>query len=67
MNRKGKYKIVTTFYGNIEVTYTDDKERAISYAKLVAHMYDEKNNNSYGTFVIDTRSYKVIYAISSTF
>ena len=65
MNRKGKYKIVTTFYGNIEVTYTDDKEQAINYAKSVAYMYDKKN--SYGTFVIDTRSYKVIYAISCTF
>ena len=66
MNRKGKYKIVTTFYGNIEVTYTDDKEQAISYAKTVSYMYD-KRNNSYGTFVIDTRSQKVIYAISCTF
>ena len=66
MNRKGKYQVVTTFYGNIEVTYTDDKEKAISYAKSVSYMYDQRNN-SYGTFVIDTRSYKVIYAISSTF
>ena len=66
MNRKGKYKIVTTFYGNIEVTYTDDKEKAISYAKSVSYMYDGKNN-SYGTFVIETRSQKVIYAISCTF
>lgn len=66
MNRKGKYKVVTTFYGNIEVTYTDDKERAISYAKSVEHMYDGKNN-SYGTFVIETRSQKVIYAIPCTF
>ena len=66
MNRKGKYKIVTTFYGNIEVTYTDDKEQAISYAKSIAYMYDKKNN-SYGTFVIDTHSQKVIYAISCTF
>ena len=66
MNRKGKYKIVTTFYGNIEVTYTDDKEQAISYTKSVTDMYGGKNN-SYGTFVIDTRSQKVIYAISCTF
>ena len=66
MNRKGKYKIVTTFYGNIEVTYTDDKERAISYAKSVAYMYSQENN-SYGTFVIDTRSRKIIYAIPCTF
>lgn len=66
MNRKGKYKVVTTFYGNIEVTYTDDKEQAINYAKAVADMYGNENN-SYGTFVIDTRSQKVIYAISCTF
>ena len=66
MNRKGKYKVVTTFYGNIEVTYTDDKEQAISYAKSVAYMCGQKNN-SYGTFVIDTRSRKVIYAIPCTF
>ena len=66
MNRKGKYKVITTFYGNIEITYTDDKEQAINYAKTVAYMYDKKNN-SYGTFVIDTRSYKIIYAISCTF
>ena len=67
MNRKGKYKVVTTFYGNIEAMYSDDKEQAISYAKSVAYMYDQKQKNSYGTFVIDTRSQKVIYAISSTF
>ena len=66
MNRKGKYKVVTTFYGNIEAMYTDDKEQAISYAKSVAYMYDQRNN-SYGTFVIDTRSCKIIYAISSMF
>ena len=66
MNRKGKYKVVTTFYGNIEVKYTDDKEQAISYAKSVADMYGHENN-SYGTFVIDTRSQKVIFAISCTF
>ena len=66
MNRKGKYKVVTTFYGNIEAMYSDDKEQAISYAKSVAYLYGEKNN-SYGTFVIDTRSYKIIYAIPCTF
>ena len=65
MNRKGKYKVVTTFYGNIEAMYTDDKEQAISYAKSVVYMYGQ--NNSYGTFVIDTRSQKVIYAIPCTF
>ena len=66
MNRKGKYKIVTTFYGNIEITYTDDKKQAISYAKAVAYMYGQENK-SYGTLVIDTRSCKVIYAIPCTF
>ena len=66
MNRKGKYKVVTTFYGNIEVMYSDDKEQAITYAKAVTDMYGGINN-SYGTFVIDTQSHKVIYAISCTF
>ena len=66
MNRKGKYKVVTTFGGNIEVMYTDDKEQAISYAKSITYMYGQENN-SYGTFVIDTRSRKIIYAIPCTF
>ena len=66
MNRKGNYKIVTTFYGNIEAMYSDDKEQAINYAKSVAYLYCGKNN-SYGIFVIDTRAQKVIYAIPCTF
>ena len=66
MSRKGKYKVVTTFYGNIEAMYTDDKELAINYANSVAYMYGGEKN-SYGTFVIDTCSQKVRYAIHCTF